>query len=91
MLRRHSLLNLRSVDPEDGSFYRSQGQIAPLPNGHVALLVSMSKSLGLSSDMIFGTDLFRHYKPDPETYLGAAAFRMRPCLPRRYVGVVVIK
>ena len=25
MLRRHSLLNLRSVDPEDGSFYNSHG------------------------------------------------------------------
>ena len=47
--------------------------IAPLSNGHVALLVSMSKSLGLPWDMIFGADLFRHYKPDPETYLGAAA------------------
>src|SRR5271166_6635344 len=46
---------------------------APLSNGHVALLVSMSKSLGLPWDMIFGADLFRHYKPDPETYLGAAA------------------
>ena len=23
--------------------------------------------------MVFGVDLFRHYKPDPETYLGAAA------------------
>ncbi len=47
--------------------------IAPLSNGHVALLVAMSKSLGLPWDMIFGADLFQHYKPDPETYLGAAA------------------
>jgi 2-haloacid dehalogenase len=47
--------------------------IAPLSNGHVALLVTMSKSLGLAWDTIFGADLFRHYKPDPETYLGAAA------------------
>ena len=47
--------------------------IAPLSNGHVALLVSLSKSLGLPWDMVFGADLFRHYKPDPETYLGAAA------------------
>ena len=41
--------------------------ITPLSNGHVALLVSMSKSLGLPWDMIFGADLFWHYKPDPET------------------------
>ena len=47
--------------------------IAPLSNGHVALLVGMSKALGLPWDMVFGADLFRHYKPDPETYLGAAA------------------
>ena len=47
--------------------------IAPLSNGHVALLVSLSKSLGLPWDTVFGADLFRHYKPDPETYLGAAA------------------
>ena len=47
--------------------------VAPLSNGHVALLVSLSKSLGLPWDMVFGADLFRHYKPDPETYLGAAS------------------
>jgi len=47
--------------------------IAPLSSGHVALLVRLSKSLGLPWDMIFGADLFRHYKPDPGTYLGAAA------------------
>ncbi len=58
-----------------GGLYRLKPRymIAPLSNGHVALLVSMSKSLGLPWDMIFGADLFRHYKPDPETYLGAAA------------------
>jgi len=45
--------------------------IAPLSNGHVALLISLSKSQRLPWDMVFGADLFRHYKPDPETYLGA--------------------
>jgi 2-haloacid dehalogenase len=55
--------------------------IAPLSNGHVALIVSLSKSLELPWDMIFGADLFRHYKPDPETYLGAAAlFAVSPAL-----------
>ncbi len=52
---------------------KTRYMIAPLSNGHVALLVSLSKSLGLPWDMVFGADLFRHYKPDPETYLGAAA------------------
>ena len=47
--------------------YRSE----PLPPP--SLLVRMAKTAELSSDAIFGADLFRHYKPDPETYLGAAA------------------
>jgi 2-haloacid dehalogenase len=47
--------------------------IAPLSNGNVALLVDMAKRAGLPWDMVFATELFRHYKPDPETYLGAAS------------------
>lgn len=47
--------------------------IAPLSNGNVALLLNMAKAAGLPWDMICAADLFRHYKPDPETYLGAAA------------------
>ncbi len=46
--------------------------IAPLSNGNVALLVTLAKQAGLPWDMVFGADLFRHYKPDRETYLGAA-------------------
>ena len=44
--------------------------IGPLSNGNVALLLNMAKHSGLPWDMIFGSDLFGHYKPDPETYLG---------------------
>ena len=46
--------------------------IGPLSNGNVALLVNMAKAAGLPWDMICSTELFGHYKPDPETYLGAA-------------------
>jgi len=46
--------------------------IAPLSNGNVALLVNMAKHAGLPWDMVCATELFGHYKPDPETYLGAA-------------------
>ena len=46
--------------------------IAPLSNGNVALLLNMAKNAGIPWDMICATELFRHYKPDPETYLGAA-------------------
>jgi 2-haloacid dehalogenase len=46
--------------------------IGPLSNGNVALLVNMAKAAGLPWDMVCSTELFGHYKPDPETYLGAA-------------------
>lgn len=46
--------------------------IGPLSNGNVALLTNMSKHAGLPWDMVFGADLFGHYKPDPDTYLGVA-------------------
>jgi 2-haloacid dehalogenase len=48
--------------------------IGPLSNGNVALLVNMAKHAGLPPwDMVCAADLFGHYKPDAETYLGAAA------------------
>ncbi len=46
--------------------------IAPLSNGNVALLTDMGKSAGLPWDAILSAELFRHYKPDREVYLGAA-------------------
>ncbi|WP_315742023.1 MULTISPECIES: haloacid dehalogenase type II [unclassified Bradyrhizobium] len=46
--------------------------IAPLSNGNVALLTNMAKFAGLPWDLIMSAELFAHYKPDPETYLGAA-------------------
>jgi len=47
--------------------------IATLSNGNVALLTSMAKHAGLPWDCVLSAELFRHYKPDPETYRGAAA------------------
>jgi len=46
--------------------------ISPLSNGNVALLTNMAKSAGLPWDLVLGGDISGHYKPDPETYLGAA-------------------
>jgi 2-haloacid dehalogenase len=46
--------------------------IAPLSNGNVALLTNMAKFSGLPWDLVLSAELFEHYKPDPETYLGAA-------------------
>lgn len=45
--------------------------IGPLSNGHLALQVALAKRNGFAWDVIFGSDLFRHYKPDAEVYLGA--------------------
>ena len=47
--------------------------ISPLSNGNVALLANMAKQAGLPWDLVLCAEVFRHYKPDPETYLGAAA------------------
>jgi 2-haloacid dehalogenase len=47
--------------------------IAALSNGDVALLVAMAKGADLPWDMVFAGELFEHYKPDPQTYLGACA------------------
>ena len=45
--------------------------IATLSNGNVSLLANMAKFGGLPWDCIFSGENFHHYKPDPETYLGA--------------------
>ena len=46
--------------------------ISTLSNGNVALLTNMAKNAGLPWDCVLSAELFRHYKPDPEAYLGAA-------------------
>lgn len=46
--------------------------IATLSNGNTSLLVDMAKAGGLPWDCIFSSETFRRFKPDPETYLGAA-------------------
>ncbi|MGI4945617.1 MAG: haloacid dehalogenase type II [Janthinobacterium lividum] len=45
--------------------------LGPLSNGNVSLLVDMARGAGLPWDAILGAEVFGHYKPDPETYLGA--------------------
>ena len=45
--------------------------IAPLSNSDFDCLVNMAKHAGLPWDAIFCSELFHHYKPDPEVYLGA--------------------
>ncbi len=53
--------------------------VTTLSNGHVALLLGMARHAGLPWDTVLSAELFRHYKPDPEVYLGAAALlRLQP-------------
>ena len=47
--------------------------LATLSNGNISLLVDMARNAGLPWDCVLSAELFRHYKPDPEAYLGAAA------------------
>jgi 2-haloacid dehalogenase len=51
---------------------RRRHVIATLSNGNVALLTNMAKHAKLPWDCILSAEVVRHYKPDPETYLGAA-------------------
>ena len=46
--------------------------IVTLSNGNLGLLSNMAKAAGLPWDLILSAEVFRHYKPDPETYLGVA-------------------
>lgn len=46
--------------------------ITTLSNGNFSLLTAMAKNAGLPWDCIVSAELFKHYKPDPETYLGCA-------------------
>jgi 2-haloacid dehalogenase len=46
--------------------------ISTLSNGNVALLNNMAKNAGLPWDLILSAEIFHHYKPEPEVYLGAA-------------------
>ena len=44
--------------------------VTPLSNGNIGLLTEMAKRAGLPWDCVLSAEVFRHYKPDPETYLG---------------------
>jgi 2-haloacid dehalogenase len=48
--------------------------IAPLSNGNLSLLTNMAKHADLPWDCILSTELVKHYKPDPETYLMVPQF-----------------
>ena len=47
--------------------------IGPLSNGNFSLMVELNKFAGLGWDFMLGSDIFHHYKPDREVYLGACS------------------
>ena len=49
---------------------KSKFTICTMSNGNLGLLANMAKHGGLPWDLILSAEVFRHYKPDPETYLG---------------------
>lgn len=63
--------------------------IATLSNGNMALLVNMAKHAGLPWDCVISAELFRHYKPDREVYLGAS--RLLGVRPRKLMMVAAHK
>lgn len=63
--------------------------IATLSNGNMRLLVDMAKHARLPWDCVLSAELFHHYKPDPEVYLGAAALLGLP--PREVMLVAAHK
>jgi len=50
---------------------KKQYIIAALSNGNVRLLVDMAKHADLPWDMIFSTELFDTFKPNPKAYIQA--------------------
>ena len=53
--------------------------LCTLSNGNLGLLANMAKHAGLPWDLILSAEVFRHYKPDPQTYLGVAeVFDVKP-------------
>jgi 2-haloacid dehalogenase len=58
---------------------RSRFTVCTLSNGNLGLLANMAKRAGLRWDLILSAEVFRHYKPDPQTYLGVCdIFDLQP-------------
>lgn len=51
---------------------KSRFTISTLSNGNIGLLTNMAKNAGLPWDCILSAEVFRAYKPSPQTYLGVA-------------------
>ena len=50
---------------------RTRYVLGTLSNANVALLIDLMRFTDVRFDVLFSAESFEHYKPDPETYLGA--------------------
>jgi 2-haloacid dehalogenase len=48
--------------------------ISPMSNGNVALMTRLAKFAGLPWDLVLGSDIVQHYKPDREMYMSAPLY-----------------
>ena len=53
---------------------RARHIVATLSNANLDLLIDLNRHTGLQWDCLFCSDLFGHFKPDAETYLGACRY-----------------
>ena len=51
---------------------RKRFRVCTLSNGNLSLLADLARHGDLRWDLILSAEVFRHYKPDPQTYLGVA-------------------
>lgn len=51
---------------------KSRYTLCTLSNGNIGLLTNMAKRAGLPWDCILSAEVFKAYKPHPDTYLGVA-------------------
>jgi 2-haloacid dehalogenase len=48
---------------------RGRFVVAPCSNGHIALLVGLSRHAGITWDAVLGAEIARTYKPRPQVYI----------------------
>lgn len=58
---------------------RQRVMVCSLSNGNLGLLANMARHASLPWDLVLSAEVFRHYKPDPEAYLGVCeVFDIKP-------------
>jgi len=58
---------------------RARFMVCTLSNGNLGLLANMAKRAGLPWDLILSAEVFGHFKPEPQAYLGlSSVFGLQP-------------